>query len=221
MKIFNTLFFCIALVLGLSAQVSEKAFTMSLGSQNGYLIDLDGAKDKDVEKLWKKYLKEHGKVEKNKKAKEHYMTAVRIPMISRAGNVDLYSKIEKGTNRSTLYVWVDNGGTFASSDETPDVSEGIETFITDFSYIVQKEVIKKELEDQEDKLKDLNKDMSKLEKKNKGYHEDIEKANKKIVEAEENIEKNLVEQDNKTVEIDQQQKVVEEIIDRLNAVGRE
>ena len=54
----------------------------------------------------------------------------------------------------------------------------------------------------------LEKDLKKLKGKNEDYHEDIEKAKQKIMEAEKNIEMNVVEQENKTKEIDTQKAVV-------------
>lgn len=203
------------------AQVSERAKSMSLGANTAFSVTIDGADKKMTEKYWKKYLKEHGKVEHNKKAKEHYMEQVRIPAISGASLVNIFSKIEEGKDQSTLSLWIDNGSSFVSSDDTPKEAEGAEFFLRDFRIMLTKEVIMEELKDEEDKLKDLNKDLSKLEKKNKDLHKDIEKANEKIRKAEEGIENNLIEQDNKKAELEAQTEKVQEVTERLNSVGKE
>ncbi len=221
MKYFLTLIIACLISAATFAQVSEGKQSMSLGLNPAFSVTVDGANKKTTEKLWKDYLKEYGKVEKNKKAKEFYMTQVRIPSITGTGLVNLFSKIDDTKTSSTIHVWVDNGSSFVSSDESGDSAEGAKHFLREFSYVLQKEVITKELEDEEDRLKDLNKDLSKLEKKNKNLHGDIEKANEKIRKAEQDIEKNLKDQDDKRAEIEAQQEKVQEVTEKLNNVGKE
>lgn len=201
-------------------QVIEKNVTMSLGNNNAFIIDLPGADKGMTEKLLKEHLKDYGKFEKNKKAKEFFVVDTRIPVIASGSQIGLYFKIDEGKDISNLTMWVDNGSAFVSSDDNAEQANGAEIFLTDFSYVVAKEVISKELEDQEKELKNLNKDLSKLLDKNEDYHKDIEKANKKIAEAEKDIEMNLLDQDAKNEEIAKQQKLIDEIADRLNNIGR-
>lgn len=209
------------LFISLNAQVSESNQTMSLGPKTSFSIDIDGADKKMTENTWKDYLKEYGKVEKNKKAKELYMTQVRVPLITGAGEVNLFSKVEEGKNMSTVYLWVDNGSSFVSSDEDEEAASGAIRFMKDFGNILTKKVIAEELKEEEKNLKNFNKDLGKLENKNKDLHEDIEKAKDKIREAEENIVKNLAEQDEKKAEIEAQSEKVSEVTKRLNNVGKE
>ena len=89
-----------------------------------------------------------------------------------------------------------------------------------YDVVVRKKVIQKELDREEKKIKDLNKDLLKLGEKNEDLHKDIENYKKKITEAQKNIEKNLNDQDTKMVEIGAQKKVVDKVIDRLNSVGK-
>lgn len=221
MKTYQLLIALFLFPLLTSAQVSERSTTMSLGNKNAFTIDLNGSDRKMTEKLWKNYLKPYGKVERNKKAKEYYVNQTKVPAIPSNGPITIYGRIDEGSDMSSLTVWVDNGVSFISSDEAPSEANGVEVFLTNFSYLVQKEVIGKELEEEEKRLKNFNKDLGKLEKKNKGYHEDIENANKKIAEAESNIEKNLLDQDAKREEIAAQEKMVESVKERLNNVGKE
>lgn len=203
------------------AQVSEQSTTMSLGNNNAFTVDLPGADKKLAEKMLKEYLKDYGKVEKNKKAKEYYVTQTRVPAIETGGLVNLYAKIEEGKDMAMMTLWVDNGSSFVSSDEIPSEARGVEVFLTDYRNIVVKEVIKNELKDEEDNLEDLEKDLKKLGDKNEDYHKDIAKANEKIAEAEQNIEKNLMERDAKQEEINKQKQLLENVADRLNNVGRD
>ncbi len=221
MKTYQLLIALFLIPLFTSAQVSERSTTMSLGNKNAFTIDLDGADRKMTEKLWKNYLKPFGEVERNKKAKEFYVNQTKVPAIPSSGPVTIYGRIDEGSDMSSLTVWVDNGSMFISSDESPSEANGVEVFLINFSHIVQKEVIGKELEEEEKRLKNFNKDLGKLEKKNNGFHKDIENANKKIAEAEANIEKNLLDQDAKREEIAVQEKMVEKVKERLNSVGKD
>ncbi len=221
MKYTLSLLLAAFLCVSATAQVSESNKTMSLGPKPSFSIDIDGADKKMAENTWKDYLKEFGKVEKNKKAKEYYMTQVRVPLITGAGLVNLFSTVEEGKNMSTVHLWVDNGSSFVSSDDDEEAAIGAIRFLKDYGNIVNKKVIGEELKEEEQSLKKLNKELSKLEKKNKDLHEDIEKAKEKIRKAEEDIVKNLAEQDEKRASIEAQTEKVSEVTKRLNNVGKE
>jgi len=136
-------------------------------------------------------------------------------MISSSKNVSLYAKFEEGRNLATAYMWAVVDGEFV------DDSEGLQNFVQDYYLVVRKDVINKEIEEQEKVLKNLDKKMGKLVKKNEGYHKDIEKAEDKIRKAEENIEKNLNEQDEMQAEMIKQKEVLEMIAEKLNNIGKE
>ncbi len=208
-------------MVSINAQdVVEEENSMSLGRQNSFRVTVEGADKGLIEDEWKRYVKEYGKYKKNKKAKEFYMLDAVVPYINGTNPINLYSKIEERKDQTTLYVWVDLKGGFAVSDEYPKESDNITNFMYDFWVIARKKVISEELKDAEKLLEKRNKEMSKLEKKNKNLHNDIEKYNEKIRKAEMDIEENLRQQDDKRVEIEEQTKSVEEIIERLNNVGR-
>lgn len=219
----NVYYLVIGMFLSASAfgqSVRTQTKTMSLGPQTAYYIEIDGA-DKDiVEDAWKEYVKEAGKTKENKKAKEWVTDNGKITMINGISDVDLYFNIEEGKGQTTSYLWVDLGGRFATPMDTKAESKGIEQFMSDFYVVVRKKVIQKELDREEKKIKDLNKDLLKLGEKNEDLHKDIENYKKKITEAQKNIEKNLNDQDTKMVEIGAQKKVVDKVIDRLNSVGK-
>ena len=192
---------------------------MSLGKQVAFSVDVDGA-DKDmVEDVWKKYIKEYGKSKRNKKAKEYYTVQTDIPVIS-GSPVDLYLKFDERVGMTTVYMWVDMKEGFVDSNSHPREAQGSEEFLTQFYYAVKREAITEEMKQQEKELKKLDKGLRKLEKNNTGYHKDIEKAKEKIVEAEEKIEQNLIDQEDQRIKIEQQKKLIEEIIERLNNLGK-
>jgi peptidoglycan hydrolase CwlO-like protein len=204
----------------IAQRVIEDDVSMSLGVQNSLFVELDKTDKKLAEKLWKEYIKDYGKTKRNKKAKEYNTLLVRVPAISTSQDIDIYTKFEEMGDMTRAYFWFDMQGSFLNTIDYDKEASGAEMFIKDYALLVKKEVISSELKNQEKTLKNLEKDLSKLEKNNENYHKDIEEARKKIAEREQEIEKNLGEQEAKRIEIQEQQQVVEEIIDRINNIRK-
>lgn len=205
----------------ISAQtVSEEMSSMSLGKQSGFQIDIDGADEDLTEDVWKDFIKDYGKGKRNKKAREYYSVGAKVPLINGASEIDLYIRFDERVNMTTAMLWVDMGGGFVNSNEYPSEAQGAKEFLTNFYLAVKKEAIEKEMKEQEKVMEKMEKELRKLEKKNTGYHKDIEKAKEKIEKAEKNIEQNLKDQEDQNIIIEQQRKVIEEIIERLNNLGR-
>jgi len=198
------------------AQVSTKESTMSLGSKTAFILDITGANKKMVERQWKAYMKEYGKVESNKKAKEMYTMGANISGVNAGSNV--YMKTEDGKDMTRVLIFVDNGEKFVTEDDAD--AGGVEKFAQSFGTRVDKEVAKKAMEAGEKELKGYNKDLSKLEKKNKKLHEAIEKYKKKIEEAEADIQQNLIDQDGAKETIEKQKEKVEELTNTYNSIGK-
>ena len=141
-------------------------------------------------------------------------------MIAGSDNLNIYTKFEERVGITTFYLWLDTGGAFVNSNEYPKESQGVEDFILKYELDVQEKIIKNQMIEQEKELSKLEKDLEKLEKKNIGFHKDIENAKEKIEESEKNIEQNLSDQDDQRVRIEKQKKMIEEIIERLNNLGK-
>jgi len=213
-----TLALVFSLLTGAHAQIDVRSSSMSLGEKPAFVMDFENADKKLAEKKWKEHVKEYGKVEKNKKAKEWYTMQTTIPNMGGTTPVNLYFKMEEGKNMTRAFVFVDDGTQFVGSGDASE--EGVRTFVQGYANLVNKEVAKKAMEAGEKELKNFNKKLSKLEKKNQDYHKEIEKCQKKIVEAEENIEKNLKEQDAAKEEIEMQNSKVEALIEAYNNIGK-
>jgi hypothetical protein len=214
-------FFALGLFFNTTAQsVNEQKVTMSLGPQNCYLIAVEGADKALLESAWKDYTKEFGKTKANKKAKEIMIPSAKVPLINGSAPLTLHSKFEDGKGEGTAYLWVDLGGAFANSSDHKSQSAGIETFMKDFWIVARKKAVGKELEAEEKKLSTHNKDLKKLEDKKKDLLAEIEKCKQKILEAEKGIEVNGTDQIKKQDEIELQKRTVQQVVDKLNAVGK-
>ncbi len=208
----------LSLSLSINAQVTESSTSLSLGSQNAFVMEHEGADKKMVNKYLENAIKEYGKVKRNKKANEWNCLQCEVPGIS--GPANIYFKIEEGKGMTRSYVFFDDGTKFLSSDNEPEISQRLKEGLTHVKYEITRKVISNHLEDEEDNLKDRNKELGKLEKKNKELHEDIEKYKQKIAEAEKGIEQNLQDQEDKKMEIEKQNRVVEDVTTQLNNVGK-
>lgn len=203
-----------------SQNVVESKQTMSLGPQNGFFVEIEGADKGLAQDELENMTKEYGKWKKNSKSKEYNLLGVKIPIINGASPLDMYVRYEDGKNIATTYVWVDLGGSFVNSMDNKSQTEGLRTFMTDYFNNVRKKVVGEEVKKEEKQQEKLEKDLRKLEDKNKDLHSDIEKYKQKIVEAEKDIEMNIIDQKTKATEIETQKVVVQKVIDKLNSIGK-
>lgn len=203
----------------LTAQVKQGTYECSLGDQYGYMMDHHDTDVKIVEKVMDDFIKQYGKVKRNRKAKEWYCEECKMSKITSAP-VTVYYKVEEGKNLVTTYMFVDDGEKFISSYNDQDGAKEIENLNIDIYLEIQREVMREAIKDMEDKLKDHEKDLSKLEKKNEDLHSDIDDYKDKIVKAEKDIEQNLQDQEDKRIEIEQQKKIIAKSTEKLNQIGR-
>jgi len=219
MKLLNTLV-CVILFTNFAfSQVSERNATISVGEQNAFSVDHKDAEKKMVEKALESAIKEFGKVKRNRKAKEWACLQCEVSSVSSAP-MNVYYKVEEGEGQITSYLFFDDGTKFISSENDGDAASQIEKINISVMHDVQKMVIKEELKQEEKNLKGFEKELGKLEKKNGDLHDDIEDYKEKILEAEKEIEKNLQNQEDKKIEIEQQKNLLEGVTNKLNNVGR-
>ena len=204
-----TLFLFLATALSLQAQISEESKSMSDGIQNALVLELPNTSKKFVGKLWKKYLKDFkgGKSKKNKKQNEIFTENIKITEISDKP-IDLYSRITQIGDDVELSIWINLGGAYLSSTAHPKEYLEAEKFLMRFALDVTKEKIKIEIEEEENKLKKLEKTLKKLKRANDNYHREIEQAKEKIKKAEKNIEDNEADQENTQELIEEQKQAV-------------
>lgn len=202
------------------AQVMEKDLRMSEGIQNALVVELKGADAKKAEKIWKDFAKEFGKVEKDRKMKEFFIEQTIIPSIDQEYAVDIFTKFDQYESNTRAYFWFKMDDRYLNSIDDEDEINGADVFLTDYSIEVEKEVVKDELKDEENGLKNLQKGLSKLEKEESNLHKDIQKAKDAIRKAEEKLVDNAKEQKEKMAEIGNQEEVVKMVAEKLNNVGK-
>lgn len=221
MRIFLLSICTILVSFTLSAQMEsyEKESTMSLGKQNGLALDLNEIDDKQAMKYWTAYVKEHGKLKKNRKADEMYCEGIIVPAIS-SSQMDLYSKIEDLKGSSRLYVWIDSGESFLTSESNPNDFKNAKSYLDDFAIYAEKEHVEEILRSEDKSLGKMEKEMKSLEKDKESYEKAIEDAKKKIAENEKKIEDNIEAQENKMTEVEDQKNLILKVKERLASIGR-
>ena len=194
---------------------------MSLGVKEAFTVDIQNLDDKEVEKLLMDYLKEY-KGRKNpkrdRKSGEIFTDDAEIPAFS-ANTIDIYATIEGKGDNPTVVFWFDLGGAFLSEDAHPDKMEALSEWLYAFGRQTRARTIELELEAEEDRLKDLNKDFDKLLKEQEKLEDTIEKAKQMMAEAEDGLKVKTKEQDNSQAIILEQKRLIDKIKDRLKKVN--
>ncbi|MFK7936506.1 MAG: hypothetical protein AB8G22_23525 [Saprospiraceae bacterium] len=198
----------------LFAQISleETELTMSKGLHTAYVLTFPDVELKTVEKGWKDFMKSYKtKPKRNKKTNEYFSDNAKIEKMS-DNVVDVYSKLEKGTDNQTIMtVWYDLGGAYVDSETHPEQAVVAQQMLQDFVFKANKELAEAVVKAEEKELKVLNDDLKKLEKQNANHHDDIRKAEEKIAQLKADIESNLQDQKMKKEEIGGQEEVVKEV----------
>jgi DNA repair exonuclease SbcCD ATPase subunit len=202
------------------ASVREGERVMSQGSKNALTIDIPKTPLKEVEKLWKDYAKQFkGDTKKDKKTDEWLTDNAMIAAIGGANTIDMYTKFSESGDITTVGLWIDLGGAYVDSKAFADKYAEGEKILQNFALLVAREQTKKQLGDQQDDLKKIEKEQQKLESKNAGLLKDIENYKKKIAQAEADIQTNLKQQEEQKAKIETQKKLVEEISKKLNTLN--
>lgn len=213
-----SLIFFLFLALSGFAQIVENKIAMSAGEQNALEVDLKGDL-KSAEKIWKDKVKTYGKVDWDRKNKEHVLFNTIVPSVS-SDNLTLVARFEEKSKMVKGAFWVKQDGAFLSSENNGETIRNLGEFLLNYSYEVERNAIRKQIESEEKGLDRLEKDLKKLEKKNSNLHRDIEKAKAEIAKKEKEIEANLQEQAVKKNDIDLQKEKISKTTEDLTNVGK-
>lgn len=207
------IFACISfLSLSVSAQkisVSESTEKFSTGSQNAVTTTIMEAKLDDVISEWKKVLKDY----KHEKVKEdnNEVFGDNILITDWGTNtVDFYTKFEENKKDKTIKMStaVDLGGMYMKGGEHSDKVKFVEKITKDFAIKMTKEPFQDRLKDAEKEVAKLEDKLKDLEKDNKDLHDDIKNYNEKITKAEKELVDKEADIKKKEAEVNVQKKVV-------------
>jgi hypothetical protein len=192
------------------AQVTTAEMSMTQGNHTAMILELPGADSKMVEKMWTTYTKKEfkGKTKKERKSKELQTLNVEIPGVSAGSAVDMYAKVNERGNGSELMVWIGSNDGWIDPRDLPGRYVEAEKMLMRFGLEVSSEQIAMMVEEEEDRLKDLEKELEDLRRDKEKYQRNIERAQQEIADNEAAIETNEQAQKDKEVAIEEQRKTV-------------
>lgn len=218
------------LFLGLSTAASAQGYgvvqeterMMSLGSRPGFRIDFANADAGLVEDMWTEFVKKNfnGKLKKDRKTRELSAVGLKSPMVG-INAFTLYTTIEKNGAIVTLTAFFDKGSSFLNRRDDARGTQEISGAMRQFYLDVRRAVISQEIKNQEDKAKELENRLKKLQKDNDNLHKDIETYKAKIKKAEDDLVQNQKNQEAATVDMENQRRLIEQARQRLNNVQNE
>jgi len=209
------------IILGANAQkisVKDGSERFANGSHNAYTTFIYEINKDDAESKWKSFLKDF----KNEKVKSEKGEIVGDNVLIKDwGNnpVDVYATFEedKKTKVVIMHVAFDLGGAYLTGSDG-DKHKMAEKLIKEFAIKTTKEALEDKVKDQEKALSKLEDNQKELEKDNKNAKSDIESYKEKIKKSEDDINKNEADQTKKKAEIEAQKKVVEEVKSVINKI---
>lgn len=199
-------------------EILEDTQSMSRGDKNAFTLVIPNATASLAEETWKKYMRDFkGKPKLDKKSNEWFTDDTQLKTVSE-NSIDIYTKFNENleSHLAKVVFWFDLGGAYLSSTVHPDKYEFVKQFMNKYGDSVTKVVIEEELKAHEKRLKELDGDLSKLEKENADFHKKIEEAQSIIDQMEKNIKVNLNAQNVKKTEIDGQRHLIDDVKTKLN-----
>ena len=198
--------------------VKDGSEIFSNGSHNAYTTSIYEINKDDAESKWKSFLKDF----KNEKVKSEKGEIVGDNVLIKDwGNnpVDVYATFEedKKTKVVIMHVAFDLGGAYLTGSDG-DKHKMAEKLIKEFAIKTTKEALEDKVKDQEKALSKLEDNQKELEKDNKNAKSDIESYKEKIKKSEDDINKNEADQTKKKAEIEAQKKVVEDVKSVINKI---
>ncbi len=200
---------------GMQVMIRESMQLMADDSRNSLTMAIPNADEKKVTSVWQDFSKDfEAKARRDRKTKLYFSDDASLPELSE-NDVDVYAKFEEGGTGTVITLWFDLGGAYLASETHENAYQAAEELMKDFANAVGQSMAEDNVDDQEDILNDLEKDLKGLEKDNQKYQDKIEEAKKLIAEMESNIKQNLKDQEAKQKEITAQKETLDKAKDKV------
>ncbi|MCF8463327.1 MAG: hypothetical protein K9G41_00695 [Flavobacteriales bacterium] len=198
------------------APVEEQVVPMDGVPRNSLTIVIKDAKTEDIQKAWKKQLKDL----KCKVSDKTFTFGDDCKDKEMGSNTfDIYSVVEEATDKGVkLVVAFDLGGAYLSKANHPDQYPFAEKIVYDFAVEQARELVRLEMEATNKILGGFEKELMGMQKDKASLESDIESYDKKIAECKTAIEVNVGNQANKQAEIDGTKATLVELEVRLKSI---
>ena len=214
--IYFSVLFSISFTAQYKVLVSEKSVHFNDGDYNSFSTTIYELPIKEVEKLWKKEMKD---MKANVSTKKSEMKGDDARLKSMGENTfDIYSKAHETDKGVEISIAFDLGGAFLSSSQHSEQAKEMKKIIYEFSVNGTKEGIRGILKEELKIQVDLEKQQQDLVKQKEKLENNIENWKKNIEKAKDDIQNNLKNQDDKKKAIDDQGKVVDAVKEKEKSV---
>lgn len=179
--------------------VKEESATIGGENRNCFTVMIKGASADDVQKDWKKTMKDM----KGKVSDKDVIFADDCKDKSMGDNTfDVYAVVEEITDSLLrLVVAYDLGGAYLNSTEHPDKAVVANSMVREFAVTQSKNAVQAKIDASEKQLKGLEKDLEKLVKDKEKLEKDIRDNQNQIAENKSSIASNIEGQKSKQKEI--------------------
>jgi hypothetical protein len=208
-------------VLGQKVKVDVSNQSIGGGRHEAFVTAIYHSNESEVKKEWKALLKKYNP-EKIKGGGEIVADNATISSIS-SNSIDIYATIKESGGEVELVVAFDLGGAFV--DGAHSGAKTAEDMVYDFAVEMTTAGIEAEVKDAEKVLAAKEKEVDKLVKANDRLHQniarwngEIESATQSIKQAESDLEANEKEQDAAKKVVEEQEKAVQAVADKLKEV---
>lgn len=185
-------------------ELSEQNFAFSSGAKNSIVVQVPYGNQSIVDQVLQKELKSwNGKL---KSSSGEYFLSQASGKFMGGKPFDVYAKsiLSDGQMIAVAFA-VDLGGAFLNSTDHPTQFLAMQAKVKQFAVDAAQKCIEAELDIEEDRLKELQKEFKRLEKKKQSDLASISKYKRKIADTEKRIEQCEKDQISKKADIDAQQ----------------
>jgi len=223
MKNLLLLSICLGITFALQAQQdTEKSLTAKgiSATPARFTLQVEGVDDRFVRKVWKNYTRMMFDARtKYDRKQEEYLTEE--AQLSNLGSqpVDLTAEIQDYGSTVEFSLLVDQQGDYLSVTENYREVQEVRAIMEDFELEIERELIRHRLDDEEQELRRIDRQLRKLQNAQKRYYYEIEAAEERIARMKAKIEENKTEQVETSARLEQQKALLQQVQDMLAEVG--
>ena len=201
--------------------VTEMDKPMSFGTRPGFSVSFPNTDKRLVEDNWSDFVKNNfaSKLKRGKKG-EKTATNCRSASVS-ASEFTLYSDVESIGDGTQLNVWFDQGPRFLNRIDDLSRTNDTKVLLNRFYFDVRRASVGQEVKAEEDKLKDFEKKLDRLQRDNSSLLRDIENYKERLKKAEDDLIQNQKDQEAMLIDIQKQRNSVDEARQRQGNVENE
>ena len=195
-----------------SIEVTNKMVTMSQGEQPAYIVEIPQADVDDVMENWTKIIRQNTKEKAMVTGHEISILGTRIEEIY-LEPISIYSAIIKADSTLKLFAVFEIDSVLFNYEENSTIENEkihshIQHFMRDFAVNEYEYAVEEELEAEEKKLKELNKELAGLTGDNENMHKAVKENEQDIKNAEDAIKSYELDNERKQGEINSKKEAI-------------